>query len=461
MEPDGPTVLSNVAASLSHSYSPRQIHTHIHTLVRRKLQGGFVFLIVLGFSAVLISAVIGVVCFKRRKQKKQAVKYQQALGDDNVEAQPSNSHQLNTTTAPPSTRNNRANLAANAAANAAASGNAAAGAMVDRNTSVRSVMTLPAYRQTASTNEQVLGREGERDGIDVIVDLPTEEDQEVLRDEEMEAMYQIRVARRQQIDEQQQRRVERREARQRGDSAALANIRARARAASNGNPIDELRREMERAKEIRQRSVSSVSYADLGVARHDGTRIRANSNDSERMGLLSDAASIAHSQREGARSPMHRREPSVSSVLSMDSDFPSPRLTHSRGGSQSISGARAGSSPELVEADLGDESMPPPEYEDVSLVDDDGSVRSRPSINEPPPDYSGPYRSASQRTEQGQAALTLSAETEDRASRRTSRGVGGIPQLPSLRIGQLPEIVIEPSSAHPRDESRAPSTHDP
>jgi hypothetical protein len=41
----------------------------------------------------------------------------------------------------------------------------------------------------------------------------------------------------------------------------------------------------------RDRRVSSVSYADLGVARHDGTRIRANSNESERP-LLDSAASI-------------------------------------------------------------------------------------------------------------------------------------------------------------------------
>src|ERR1041384_6374266 len=50
-------------------------------------------------------------------------------------------------------------------------------ATVDRNTSVRSVMTLPAYRHKATEEEQVLGREGERDGIDVVVELPTAEDE--------------------------------------------------------------------------------------------------------------------------------------------------------------------------------------------------------------------------------------------------------------------------------------------
>lgn len=373
-----------------------------------------------------------------------------------MDGQP-NSHALSTTSA---RRNNRANRSAGALA--ANSNNAANTATVDRNTSVRSVMTLPAYRLTPANNEQVLGREGERDGVDVIVDLPTEEDHEALREEEMSTLYQIRLARRQQISEQEQRRTERQEARLRGDTAALTQLRERTRAASNNSMIDGLRREMERAKDTRQRSVSSVSYADLGVARHDGTRLRANSNESERMGLLSDAASIAASQRSGGIA--HRREASVSSLLSMDSDFPSPGYTRSRGGSQpntpglSVSGARAGSSPELVEADLGDESMPPPGYDDVSLEDDDDDtvhVRAVTAVPEPPPDYPGPYRTLSQQSARSLAPVATGGadEVDGTTSRRSSRGVGGVPQLPSLRISGLPEIVIQPSNDRPREDS--------
>lgn len=317
-------------------------------------------------------------------------------------------------------------------------------------------MTLPAYRQMAAHNEQVLGREGERDGIDVIVDLPTEEEVEALRDEEMESMYQIRVARRQLIDEQQQRRTERQEARRRGDTATLAEIRVRARAANNSTAIEELRREMERAKENRNLSVSSVSYADVGLARHDGTRIRANSTDSERMGLLSDSASIGMAD---VRSQAHNRGMSVSSVISMDSNFPSPALTrsgesHTNTPGQAQSEARAGSSPELVEADLGEEAMPPPGYEDVSLDDDDFRDRPLAQMHEPPPDYPGHNRSGSQRSQRSLTSPSLvSASSEEnsteRAERRSSRGVGGIPQLPSLRISELPSIVVEPSSAQP------------
>lgn len=415
---------------------------------------------------IVIAAIIGVaalallvICIRRRRKGKKA-KYKRAHGDDTTEVA-STSRAANSSTAPRSGRSGNP-PSASANRNNAAAGN------VDRNTSVRSVMTLPAYRPMASTNEQVLGREGERDGIDVIVDLPTEEELEALRDEEMESMYQIRLARRQMIEEQQQRRVERQEARRRGDTAALADIRVRTRAANNSTAIDELRREMERAKENRNLSVSSVSYADVGLARHDGTRIRANSSESERVGLLSDSASIGMAD---VRSQAHGRGMSVGSVISMDSNFPSPALTRSGESQintpgQAQSEARAGSSPELVEADLGEEAMPPPGYEDVSLDDDD--FQDRPlshitsHITEPPPDYPGHHRTDSQRSQRSQRSppspSLVSASSEDNSTdnrRLSTRGVGGIPQLPSLRISELPSIAVEPPSARP------PSEHDP
>lgn len=43
----------------------------------------------------------------------------------------------------------------------------------------------------------------------------------------------------------------------------------------------------------RDRRISSVSYADVGVARHDGTRIRAGSTESDSRPLLDSAASIS------------------------------------------------------------------------------------------------------------------------------------------------------------------------
>lgn len=310
-------------------------------------------------------------------------------------------------------------------------------------------MTLPAYRQSANTNEQVLGREGERDGVDTIIDLPTAEEDEELRNEEMETMYQIRLTRRQMIAEREERRERRREARAQNDYRTLQELRDQTRVANEDTTITDLRSQVDQLKENRQRSVSSVSYADLGVARHDGTRIRANSTESERVGLLSDAASM--------QSTGHQRERSASSALSYDGDLQSLTPTRSRGLSVAASEGRAGSSPELVEADLGDTAMPPPEYEDVSLTDD---ARSTIPSHGPPPGYPGPYRTGSHRataTEQDLGSVgqdTTTAVPSVDHETRSGREVDQIPQLPSLRISRLPEIVIEPSSAHPRDEER-------
>ncbi|KAF9876951.1 hypothetical protein CkaCkLH20_05797 [Colletotrichum karsti] len=324
---------------------------------------------------------------------------------------------------------------------------------VNRNTSIRSIMTLPAYRVDANDNEQVLGREGERGGVDVVIEYPTEENEEELRDQEMEALYQIRLARRQELAEREERRRERREARDRGDHVALENIRTRARNASNNSAVAVLREEHERLKAERQRNVSSVSYADLGVARHDGTRIRANSQESERMGLLSDAASIAATSTRSA----HRRG---SSVMSIDSDLPSPGLTRSRANSRPDTpriDTRAGSSPEIAEADVGEAGIPiysPPGYDEVSL-DDERSRSNTPQPHEqPPPGYSGPAQQRAESLAANMADLAADEQVTSGSTENQQNKQRRIPQLPSLRLQQLPQIVIEPSSARPRDDER-------
>ncbi|KAK1757844.1 hypothetical protein QBC47DRAFT_166063 [Echria macrotheca] len=346
----------------------------------------------------------------------------------------------------------------------------------NRNVSVRSVMTLPVYRPKPDESEQVLGREGERDGIDMVVELPTAETEESLRESEMDALYQIRATRRRQIAEREERRRLRREARDAGNLVALEELREQGRTVADRNvrEIEELRGEHERIRDTRQRAVSSVSYADLGVARADGTRIRANSTESERVGLLSDAASIAQSTNTGAESLFHRRERSASALSidtarSNDGPLESPGLATTGSHislasvgpvrSRANSGAntprpstRAGSSPEIIDAedaDLGDSAMPPPGYDEVSLDDITPVHSGRNSpYPEPPPDYPGPGP-AQRRNNR------LSAHMEDLAAhttpeeRRTSRSSDLVPHLPSLRLSRLPQIVIDPSSARP------------
>ncbi|OHE91242.1 hypothetical protein CORC01_13442 [Colletotrichum orchidophilum] len=327
---------------------------------------------------------------------------------------------------------------------------------VNRNTSIRSIMTLPAYRPDPNETEQVLGREGERGGVDVVIEYPTEETEEGLRDQEMEALYQIRLARRQELAEREERRLERRDARERGDFVALDNIRLRAQTATNNSVVAALREEHERLKNERQRAVSSVSYADLGVARHDGTRLRANSNESERMGLLSDSASIAATSiRSGAESATNHRR--GSSVMSIESDLPSPGFTartraNSRPDTPRLD-TRSGSSPEVVEADVGDAGMPiysPPGYDEVSLNDERSRSNTPQPGTEPPPTYPGP---AQQRAESIASSMAdLAADEQTANGSADQRRHSGVPRLPSLRLQQVPSIVIEPSSARPHDD---------
>ncbi|KAJ9627137.1 hypothetical protein H2203_003598 [Taxawa tesnikishii (nom. ined.)] len=93
---------------------------------------------------------------------------------------------------------------------------------VDRHTSVRSVMTLPSYSATPRAGEGVLGREGERAGMDTVVEFPETNDQEeARREEEMESLYQIRLRRREEAAERDERRRLRREARERGTMQSL------------------------------------------------------------------------------------------------------------------------------------------------------------------------------------------------------------------------------------------------
>jgi hypothetical protein len=196
---------------------------------------------------------------------------------------------------------------------------------VERNTSVRSVMTLPAYSKSVRDNERILAREGERGGIDTVVEASeTAEEEENRREEEMESLYQIRVQRRREIEEREQRREARRDARRREDYTTLATMRqesiwrAQQRASSGAAAMI-----AEHRAASRERRVSAVAYGDLGVARHDGTRIRANSTDSDNRPLLDSAASMSESTVRPFTSDslsVHRRGRSGSSATSAMSD---------------------------------------------------------------------------------------------------------------------------------------------
>lgn len=342
-----------------------------------------------------------------------------------------------------------------------------AGATVDRHTSVRSVMTLPAYSKSVRDNEQILGREGDRDGIDIVVEQPEDADEEEdRREEEMESLYQIRLQRRREIAERNARREERRAARDRGDQVTLRRLREesnlRAQERDNGGGAAAMIAEHQ--SRSRDRRVSSVSYADLGVARHDGTRIRANSNESERP-LLDSAASIGGgelqpwSTRDSASISTHHRNRSTSSVVSLSetetegeipfgragADFEVVQLNqgHSRntsrnvtpGGGRSRASSSTGAGPPPIDTsiDLGEAQIPsadPPSYDSAGF--------------EEAPPYTSPIEERTPTAQQRSEHHRTYSET-------------GAPQLPD--IGRLPSIrIADATPVEPRINVNWPET---
>ncbi|KAK5113678.1 hypothetical protein LTR62_003305 [Meristemomyces frigidus] len=340
-------------------------------------------------------------------------------------------------------------------------------ATVDRSTSVRSVMTLPAYSRSVRESERVLGREGERAGIDVVIEAAEdEEEEEERRDGEMEHLYQIRVQRRQEIAEREDLRRRRREARDRGDNVELARLRQESRVATEQREVagaQAMIAELQ-AKGPRERRVSSVSYAELGVARHDGTRIRANSNESDRP-LLDSAASISGrpwSTQESLHAN-HQRDRSNTSIMTASSQEDDPpdldlppfgragndyeaavalHQTHSRGGSGVLdvcggrSRSRASSNaPTINTLDIGDLLIPPPH--DPPEYDGHGGFEDAP-----------PYTSPVQ-----ERAVLGRQEVLPRQRPPHERTASGAPLLPM--IGRLPSIrIADATPIEPRGEFR-------
>ncbi|OXV11504.1 hypothetical protein Egran_00735 [Elaphomyces granulatus] len=230
---------------------------------------------------------------------------------------------------------------------------------VQRDTSVRSIITLPAYSPTPKPTEQIIAREGERGGMDVVVEFPeTVEEEETRREDEMAALYQIRLRRRQEIAEREERRRQRREARERGDITRLQELRRESVARAGGsNGTSAATMLIEHQSRGRDRRVSSVTYAELGHVWHDGSRVRGNSADSDQLPLLESAGPFGRNSTSSLPQTSHSREFSASSILStstLASDIETPNSSTHRNGAVS----------EQDEGDMGGSRIPPPEYYD-------------------------------------------------------------------------------------------------
>ncbi|KAI9727837.1 MAG: hypothetical protein M1834_007883 [Cirrosporium novae-zelandiae] len=301
-------------------------------------------------------------------------------------------------------------------------------AQVDRHTSVRSVMTLPAYAPVPRETEQIIAREGERAGMDMVVEFPeTVGEEEVRREEEMESLYQIRLARRREIAEREERRRQRREARENHDWARLEELRQQSRLRADSNAVDSAVLLAEHQSRGRDRRISQVSYADIGLARHDGTRVRPDSIDSsDDRPLLDSAASMGGSLSRPTSLFAHGRHESTSSALTISSNFSddhvaTPTTSHERSNSSPLATPSIGQNTPSTGSDDNGATIPstePPEYEETFSREDFRSAH--PSI---PDEEAPPYEST--------------METQP-------------PRLPELNV--LPSIEIEsatPSNSVP------------
>ena len=226
-------------------------------------------------------------------------------------------------------------------------------------------MTLPAYTPAAAPNERILGREGDRAGIDTVLEFPeTSTEEEARREEEMESLYQIRQQRRREHAARDERRRRRREARARVVLAEVNRLRRESRLA----PGQAAAMIVEHQTRGRERRVSSVSYAGAGVARHDGSRLRATSeDDSDRNPLLAAAAAPGGGHRRG------RSETSLGTTVTVedddDDDDDYEVLTLAQTRTRASSNAASSTAGE----DLGEARIPlvdPPEYVDVGGFED-------------------------------------------------------------------------------------------
>jgi hypothetical protein len=97
----------------------------------------------------------------------------------------------------------------------------------------------------------------------------------------------------------------------------------------------------------RHRRISSVTYAEIGHVRHDGSRIRANSNDSDQRPLLDTARQSTQSiftMQSQARSSVSGISTLSASVHSGDDDTPPSESA-------------------IEDGDLSTAHIPPPSYE--------------------------------------------------------------------------------------------------
>lgn len=266
----------------------------------------------------------------------------------------------------------------------------------------------------------------------MVVEYPeTLEEQEARREEQMEALYQLRLQRRQGVADREARRQERRDARARGDSARLEQLAQESRArgsrrreaSSSNTSLNASAVIAEHQSRERGRRISTVSYGEIGHVRHDGSRLRADSHDSDHHPLLQNAAINSSSPSLGDPSSRNSRVQSLASSIvsastaNTEADQLMLRPTSTCGSGRPVWQAEEGE-------DLGTLNIPPPpDYDHLGWGD--------------APAYESPVR---ERTDAPQQLPQLS-------------------RLPSIHVNVTsPVSPITPTGSHPRNIDDDPPT---
>ena len=313
---------------------------------------------------------------------------------------------------------------------------------IGRSTSERSVLTLPAYTSSARPTERIIGREGERGGVDVVLEYPeTADEEESRREQDMASLYNIRLARRAEREargqEEEHRRLQPQRqsqsgtlAHSRGSSSSMLDVTAAASQPQNRNSTgnqstssETLLANHQAALLNRERRTSSVAYSRLGVAHHDGTRIHSTNGDAGSSTIATDAADLdgrstadmpllgSAASMGGTAGQNSRRVSGVSTVSmisrgsaagpahSAPGGITTPSSTQRSGGSSSSSNGMRTSSNDSTSANGAAAILTPPALSDedsngVVVVtpseDHTSNSLSPPQYDAPPPTYEDP-----------------------------------------------------------------------
>ena len=357
--------------------------------------------------------------------------------------------------------------------------------------SIQSIVTLPPYHISPLPSETLIAREGERGGVDTVVEYPEDGYQtEERREEEMQTIFEIREARRREQNERAARRAERaaavaeknwRRVRQMDaetrarlrsiDQSPAASFNRDRNHSSTGleTGLGELQPDSAllivqlqaiRDRNSRSKRIGSVSYAELGVARHDGTRIRGDSVDSDHRPLLDSASSIGRGRRgdhSRASSILSTTEPSRSRAtlqISQDERPDSAISLYSHNGSGYLT-------PQSTSGDLPPE---PPSYDDdLDVHGGDAPAYQSPILARGPQFPAVLHRD---RHEAGNRLMPSGPETIDAASspsqgKQPFSSTFELPQLqlntrtnilpPAIQVVQATPVTQFPASPPPLD----------